>query len=106
MDLNIYFNEWAFLAKTDPELFERRRETYIEQLLIGSGTHRPQLETLQARIDANRALLASPEEAALAITVLMCESLGNLACEVQCLSSALHELAPPPGAPGQSRRSS
>lgn len=105
MDLNIYFNEWAFLAKTDPELFERRREAYIERLLVGSGNHRPQLETLQARIDAKRALLATPEEATLAITVLMCESLGNLACKVKCLSSALNELTPPP-APRGARRPS
>ena len=49
---HLYFNEWVFMAETDPEVFERRREECINEWLSKTGKHRPCLEALQSRIDA------------------------------------------------------
>lgn len=96
MDLDVYFNEWAFLARTDPEVFERRRQEYIGSFLNHSGLHRARLEALQASIDARRASAANPQESVMAISLLMCESLCTLAETMQNLCADLNELDPPP----------
>lgn len=80
MDPDVYFNEWAFMAKTDPEVFEQRREQCISKLLSRCGPHRQQLQALQAKIDEQRKLANSPLEAVVAISGLMCNSLDDLAC--------------------------
>ena len=92
MDLEIYFNEWVFLAETDPEAFERRREQYINQFLSQSGRHRQRLESLQHRIDAERKLASTPEEVLMMISELLCESLCALAGETQSLSDDARRL--------------
>lgn len=96
MDLDVYFNEWAFLARTDPEVFERRRQEYIGSFLNHSGRHRARLEALQTSIDARRACAANPQESVVAISLLMCESLCTLAETMQNLCADLNELDPPP----------
>ncbi|HEX8962525.1 MAG TPA: DUF3135 domain-containing protein [Rhodocyclaceae bacterium] len=82
MDLDFYFNEWAFLAKSDPALFEQRRREYIGAFLSRSGAHREHLETLQAKIDQQREQAATPEGAVVAISELMCASLAELGSEM------------------------
>ncbi|OHC66571.1 MAG: hypothetical protein A2045_00220 [Rhodocyclales bacterium GWA2_65_20] len=94
MDPDVYFNEWAFMAKADPEVFEQRREQCINQLLSQSGQHRQQLQALQARIDAQRKLANSPQEAVIAISGLMCKSLCDLACVLRNLSVDLKDMEP------------
>src|SRR5690348_3408689 len=89
MDLDFNFNEWAFLAKTNPEGFERYREQYIVQFLSTTGMHRPRLEALQSCIDVERELAPTPEDALIAITSKMCQSLSHLGREVQELKSLL-----------------
>lgn len=98
MDLDFNFNEWAFLAKTNPEGFERYREQFITQFLRTTGPHRPRLEALQSRLDVERELASTPEEALLAITRRMCQSLIHLGKEVQELESILPEIAFPSSA--------
>jgi len=95
MDTEVHHNEWAFLARTDPEVFERRRKRCIEDFLGESHTHRPQLEALQARIDAARQDAPTPLDAVIAITALMCRSAGELATQLGSLHTDLVELKPP-----------
>jgi hypothetical protein len=92
MNLDFYFNEWAFLAKADPEVFERRREQYIAKFLSQSGIHRRRLELLQAKIDRERELAATPQQAVVAISGLMCASLAELAGEMSTLTTDLKNL--------------
>lgn len=100
MDQDLYFNEWAFLARTDPEIFERRRKEYIGSFLSGTGVHRPRLEALQARIDAQRSLADTPEEAVMAISTLMCDSLADLAGKMKNLCTDLRDLGRPEAGSG------
>lgn len=92
MDLDVHFNEWAFLAQADPEVFERRRCETINGFLSRSGSRRQHLEALQSRIDARRKLAATPEEAVVAISALMCESLAALGGEIVKLYIDLKEM--------------
>lgn len=96
MDLDFNFNEWAFLAKTNPEGFERYREQYIMQFLKTTGAHRARLEALQSCLDVERELAATPEDALLGITRKMCLSLSHLGKEIQELKSLLPAVALPP----------
>ena len=95
MDLDVSFNEWAFMAKTDPEVFERCRERCINGFLSSSGRHRQRLQALQSRIDGQRKLANSPQEAVVAISEMMCESLRDLAHELSDLSGEMGSLGPP-----------
>lgn len=89
MNLDFHFSEWAFLAKTDPEVFERRREQIIAEFLSQSGRHRQRLEVLQSRVDRERQLAATPQQAVVAISRLMCESLAELAGGMSSLTTDL-----------------
>lgn len=89
MDLDFNFNEWAFLAKTNPEGFERYREQYIGQFICQTGRHRRRLEALQSRIDVERELAPTPEAALAIISRHMCDSLCQLAHEMQDLKTLL-----------------
>ncbi|MDD5248927.1 MAG: DUF3135 domain-containing protein [Rhodocyclaceae bacterium] len=92
MNLDFYFNEWAFLAKTDPAVFERRREQTIAEFLSQAGIHRQRLELLQSQVDRAREVAATPQQAVVAISGLMCESLAELAGEMASLTADLKNL--------------
>jgi hypothetical protein len=92
MHLDFYFNEWAFLARTDPALFEQRRSEMIHAFLGRVGSHRQKLEALQSKIDQQRELAATPERAVVAISELMCASLSQLSSEMTDLVSGLKRL--------------
>lgn len=92
MELDYYFNEWAFLAQADPEAFERRRKQYIGEFLRRSGRHRRRLEALQARIDAERRPGVPPQQTVLALSRLMCASLDELHAAMTGLSADLKQL--------------
>jgi len=94
MDLDFYFNEWAFLAKTDPALFEQRRREYVNAFVIRSGARRDRLEALQHKIDQQREQAATPERAVLAISELMCASLSELGGEMAKLLKEMRRLKP------------
>lgn len=80
-----FFEEWAFLARVDPDAFERRRRNVIAEFLAGSSRQRVLGESLQARIDLARGRAAEPQQALLNIFSMLREELGRL-CE------KLHEL--------------
>lgn len=79
------YQEWASLAKTDPEAFELRRVQYIDKFLNNAGKHRQRLEGLQFTIDATRRLAHTPPMALLAISKRMIQSLSDLGDELAAL---------------------
>jgi len=55
------FEEWASLAKTDPQAFEARREAAIAQLIDGASPRmQTRLRGLQWRIDMDRSRASNP----------------------------------------------
>ncbi len=92
MEFDFYFNEWAFLARTDPELFERRRREFVDGFVNSGGEHKPHLEALQREIDHQRELAATPERAVVVISELMCASLSNLGEKMTTLLDDLKDL--------------
>lgn len=92
MDADFHFHEWAFLARTDAQAFERRRLRLLESFLSESGQRRPALESLQREIERQRAAAASPEEAVAAISGMMCNSFCTLVGELRELRSEIQKL--------------
>lgn len=86
MHTNIDFQEWAYLAKNDPEAFEQRRVKYIDQFLNGFGQGKRRLEGLQFKIDAQRKLAHTPGNALVVISKMMMKSLNELGLELRKLS--------------------
>jgi hypothetical protein len=69
------FNEWASLARRDPEAFEVRREEAIEQLILAAPEHlQPRLRRLQWRVDMERRRHDNPLGACLGIYGMMMDS--------------------------------
>jgi hypothetical protein len=55
------FEEWALLAKTDPQAFESKREEVIARLISGASPRmQTRLRGLQWRIDMDRRLATNP----------------------------------------------
>lgn len=55
------FDEWAALAKKDPEAFEVRRQQEIARVIADAGPDRQaRLKGLQWQLDANRKLSGNP----------------------------------------------
>lgn len=73
------FNEWAALARTDPESFARRRLAWI-QAAISSAQEKnhARLEKLQFRIDAKRRLARTPMKACLQLSSMMWDSFFDM----------------------------
>ena len=60
-DSDFNFEEWAALAKSDPQAFEAKREEVIEQLISGASPRmQTRLRGLQWRIDMDRARASNP----------------------------------------------
>lgn len=69
------FDDWAALARTDPEAFERRRREVIESFIESTPeAHREQLRRLQWRIDTERNRAPTPLAACIRISAMMWES--------------------------------
>lgn len=92
METDYYFNEWAFLAQTDPAAFERRRRQYLDDFIRNSGRHRRRLEALQAIIDAERRPEVPLQQTILMLSNLMCESLNELQAAVSGLADEVEKL--------------
>lgn len=89
---DFFFEEWAFLAKVDPEAFERRRRKVIDEFLRNSGRKRALGERLQREIDAVRGRAEEPMQALLAISGMLYEQLGFLGEELHALRNAVGKL--------------
>ena len=92
MDADFHFHEWAFLARTDAQAFERRRLRLLEAFLSESGQRRPGLELLQREIDRQRASAANPQAAVAAISGMMCNSFCTLIGELRELRCEIAKL--------------
>ncbi len=84
-----FFEEWASLAKGNPDEFERRRQQTIEDFLLASGSQRTLGETLQREIDSVRRRAESPDAALLAVTTMLAEQLSFLGEELDVLREDL-----------------
>ena len=69
------FEEWAVLAKTDPEAFEAKRQMEIEKLIASaSPSTQTRLRGLQWQIDAERRRAGTPLSACVRVFNQMWES--------------------------------
>ncbi len=85
VDTEFHFSEWAFLARVDPDAFERRRRMTIERFLNKSGRQKSLGLTLQREIDAERARAGDSRLAMLAISRMMFRSLAFLGEELSTM---------------------
>jgi hypothetical protein len=73
------FDEWASLAKSDPEEFEAKRLRKIETFFNGVPAKRQQrLKGLQWQVDQARKLAHSPMASCIAISTMMLDSVSRL----------------------------
>lgn len=73
------FDEWASLAKSDPEEFEAKRLRKIETFFNGVPAERQQrLKGLQWQVDQTRKLARSPMASCIAISAMMLDSASRL----------------------------
>ncbi len=98
------FDEWAALAREDPQAFEKMRLAAIDEYIASvPDTHRQRLRRLQWRIDQERRLARNPMSACLRISRMMWDSLlgeGGLRDQLLGLASVWREdqgapLSPP-----------
>lgn len=84
------FEQWAFLAKIDPEAFESRRRKFLEAFIASSGRNELSGKRLQREIDHVRAHATTPEAALKSITGMMCNQLLFLGEELESLKDQLN----------------
>lgn len=73
--LAIDFDDWAKLAQTDAEAFERRRQEVIDNLIAEAPEHmRERLRRLQWRVDAERRRYKHPLKSCVVIFNMMWDS--------------------------------
>jgi hypothetical protein len=69
------FDEWARLARAEPETFERRRSELIEEIIGDAPVHLQQrLRGLQFRVEMERRRSRTPYAACLRLSRLMWEA--------------------------------
>lgn len=79
MNTDFFFQEWALLARTDPDAFESRRKQTIDQFLLQSSTRQRKMGlNLQREIDAERRRAEDPEKAFSAIAKMMWQQVNFL----------------------------
>lgn len=82
------FDEWAALARTDPEAFEQRRREAIEAYIASvPEEHRQRLRGVQFRVDMERARASNPLSATIRISNMMWSAFGELR---EALNQAAH----------------
>jgi hypothetical protein len=93
MEPQFEFEQWARLARENPEEFERRRTAVIEAVIARASPRlAPRLRGLQFRLDVERLKARTPLGAAVRMQTLMWE-------QVEQLRTALNQLtASPAGA--------
>ena len=75
---NMEFNQWVEMAEKDPELFEKLRQSAINDVIESAPTeHRQRLRCLQWRIDQERRRSKNPLGACVRISRMMWESVAG-----------------------------
>ena len=89
-----FYEEWAFLARIDPALFETHRRQLIDEFLIAAGSERQKEEgaRLQREIDATIQGASDSKAALLAIARMLCGQLSHLGEELSALKTQLLSL--------------
>jgi hypothetical protein len=97
----IDFDQWADLAKTDPDAFEARRAEAIEAMIQRMPDHKQQrMRCLQWKIDQVRGQAGNPMAACIKISEMMWDSLvgpGGLKDALERVGD--RDFAPLPKAP-------
>jgi uncharacterized protein DUF3135 len=83
------FDEWAKLARDDPDEFERRRRATIDAFIASAPAQRRRLEGTQWRLDRERELAHTPLKACLRISALMWESLLEMKSGLEGVAAAM-----------------
>jgi len=91
-ETDFFFEEWAFLARIDPEAFERRRLKAIDEFLSMSCRQRILGEMLQHQIDATRVQAGNPQAALQALAKMLGDELVFLGEELNLLSDHIDKL--------------
>jgi hypothetical protein len=96
------FDEWASLARSDPEAFERKRRAAIDGLIESAGArNRDRLRGLQWRLDQRRRRAKTPVAACIEIYHQMWDAVlrsGGLLAHLEYLQGQ----APAPARPSRS----
>lgn len=81
INTDFHFQEWALLAQVDPEAFEIRRRTFLDQFLRDSSDRQRMLgQSLQREIDAARSTASDPRAALSVISKMLWQHVSFL-CE-------------------------
>ena len=92
------FDQWASLAKTDPEAFERKRAEVIEAMIQRMPAEKQQrMHCLQWKIDQVRDRASNPLAACIKISEMMWDSLvgpGGLREAFERVGAGRFEAAP------------
>lgn len=90
------FDDWRFLAESDPAAFFRAREKTLRQFISQHPDQRDTLGALQMRIDTARAMSGTPQQACRDLfglleehLLLLSESLSELRREAASLQRLL-----------------
>jgi hypothetical protein len=88
------FDEWAKLARDDPDEFERRRRATIDAFIASAPAQRRRLEGTQWRLDRERELAHTPLKACLRISAMMWESLLEMKSGLEGVAAAMGNIEP------------
>ena len=87
------FQEWASLAQSAPDDFERQRRELIQAFLEESNDEQRRLgANLQREIDYEIRRAGNPQQALAAISKMMWSQLDFLCEELEALSQSMREL--------------
>lgn len=85
------FDEWKILNEKDPQLFEAKREAWLEDF-IGSApqAYQANLRQLMSKVDNIKAQSDSPMQSCVAISKMMVTSLNDLGYFLKDLKYSLN----------------
>lgn len=82
------FDEWAKLAKENPEEFDRQRQLAVDGVINSAApTQRQSLRQTQFLIDSKRAVAKTPLESCLSVTELMWNKVEGDGGFLDCLNA-------------------
>jgi hypothetical protein len=89
------FDEWAKLARDDPDEFERQREALLRATIATtSSEHRQRLERLQCRLDMERQRSDSPLGSCVRLNSLMWAGFYRLRKQLNAVANGAPEPEP------------
>jgi formylmethanofuran dehydrogenase subunit E-like metal-binding protein len=84
------FDEWKELNERDPELFDAKRDAWIEEFISAApADYQANLNKIMQRVDAVKSKTDDPMESCLQISHMMMKSMGDLRYFLGDLKSSL-----------------